>query len=70
MSSTLAMSGDPAKGVVDERLRVRGCNGLRVADASVFPTVLAVHTQAPVVVIAEKCATMIRDDWESRSQEV
>jgi choline dehydrogenase-like flavoprotein len=45
--------------VVNEQLKVFGFEGLRVADASVFPWVLGVHLQAPVVMVAEKCADMI-----------
>ena len=45
--------------VVDERLRVHGVRGVRVADSSVFPWVPRTHTQAPSVMVAEKCAEMI-----------
>jgi len=45
--------------VVDNDLVVRGTRNLRVADASVFPTVPACHLQAPVVAVAEKCANMM-----------
>ncbi|KAF9448446.1 GMC oxidoreductase [Macrolepiota fuliginosa MF-IS2] len=45
--------------VVDEQLKVFGVNGLRVADSSVFPSVLGAHLQAPTVMVAEKCAEMI-----------
>lgn len=64
-SSTLRLSGDAADplAVLDARLRVRGTKGLRVADASVFPRVLAAHTQAAVVMVAEKCAAMVGEDW-------
>ncbi|KIJ33856.1 GMC oxidoreductase [Sphaerobolus stellatus SS14] len=55
-SSTCRM-GD----VVDEKLRVIGVKGLRVADSSVFPWVLGTHLQAPTVCVAERCAEMILD---------
>lgn len=51
-----------APGVVDDSLRVHGVRNLRVCDASVFPQIIATHLQAPVVMVAEKCASMIKGD--------
>lgn len=46
--------------VVDEKLRVHGIDGLRVADASIFPTMPSGNTNAPAIMVGEKAADLIR----------
>ncbi len=52
------MGPDP-NAVVDSQLRVHGVDALRIADASVFPHIVGGNTNAPVVMIAEKCVDMM-----------
>jgi choline dehydrogenase len=59
---TCMMGADPALSVVDARLRVHGIKGLRVIDASIFPTVTSGNTNAPTVMVAEKGAAMVLED--------
>ncbi|PZC86971.1 hypothetical protein B5X24_HaOG201207 [Helicoverpa armigera] len=58
----MAPEGDPT-GVVSPRLQVHGIQGLRVADASIMPRIPAAHTHAAVLMIAEKAADLIKEDW-------
>ena len=54
-----ARMGSDERSVVDPELRVRGVDGLRVADASVMPNIIRGHTNAPSMVIGEKAADLI-----------
>ncbi|KAF7440154.1 hypothetical protein PC9H_000498 [Pleurotus ostreatus] len=61
---TAAMSAvDASFGVVNPDLRVKGVDGLRIVDASIFPFVPGAHTQAPTYIIAERAADMIKEIW-------
>ena len=53
------MGGDE-RAVVDPELRVRGVDGLRVADASVMPVVPRGNTNAPSIMVGERAADLLR----------
>lgn len=60
---TCAMGPDPAAGaVVDARLRAHGLDGLRIADASIMPTITSGNLNAPSLMIGERAAEMIGED--------
>lgn len=62
-SGTCKMGPDADEmAVVDERLRVRGLRGLRVVDASIFPTIPSVNPMILVLTVAERAADMIKED--------
>ncbi|HLJ00329.1 MAG TPA: GMC oxidoreductase, partial [Bradyrhizobium sp.] len=60
-TAKMGIASDPFA-VVDERLRFRGLFGLRIADASVMPTITSGNTNTPTAMIAEKGAAMLLED--------
>ncbi|XP_050520622.1 glucose dehydrogenase [FAD, quinone] [Daktulosphaira vitifoliae] len=51
--------------VIDPRLRVYGVKGLRVIDASMMPTIVSGNPNAPIIMIGEKGADLIKEDWNA-----
>lgn len=54
-----AKMGHDSMAVVDSRLKVHGVDGLRIADASIMPIISSGNTNAPAIMIGEKCAEFI-----------
>ena len=57
------MGPDAQTNVVDARLRVHGLQGIRVVDSSIMPNICGGNTTAPSIMIGEKGADMIKEDW-------
>lgn len=57
------MGQDAATSVVNERLQVHGLAGLRVIDSSIMPSIVNGNTMAPSIMIGEKGADLIKEDW-------
>ncbi len=64
--SCTARMGAEGEGVLDEKLRVRGVEGLRVADTSALPQITRANTNAPAILIGERCAAFIRAERGAR----
>jgi choline dehydrogenase len=60
-SCPIGADGDPLA-VLDSRFRVRGVNGLRVVDASVFPRIPGIFIVTNIYMVSEKAADVIADD--------
>jgi choline dehydrogenase len=59
--------GQDENAVVDPRLHVRGVEGLRVADASIFPSIISGNTNAAAMVVGEKASDLIKAEERGRA---
>ena len=59
---TCRMGADPKESVVNHRLKVHGVHGLRIADASIFPTIPTGNTNAPSIMVGERASDLILED--------
>lgn len=60
--SSCRMGPDPGTSVVDHRLRVHGIDGLRIADASIFPSLVSGNTNAAAIMVGEKASDLVLAD--------
>lgn len=60
------MGSSPLTSVVDPTLKVHGVKGLRIVDASVFPSAVSGHPVATVVAIAERASDLVREEHSSK----
>ncbi|KAF8884466.1 aryl-alcohol oxidase-like protein [Infundibulicybe gibba] len=63
--STARLSNQTGKGVVDGQLLLKKASGVRIVDASVFPFIPGGHPQAPVYIVAERAADVIKSAWKN-----